>query len=183
LEISIKNLSFSYDGINNVLNDINIIIPNGKTTAIVGLSGSGKTTLLKLILKFYQDFKGNIIVGNDALECIDNTLWRDKCGAILQDSAIFSESIVYNVSLNNNPDMKLFVQSLKLANIYDFVKSLPLCENTIIGDLGQDLSQGQKQRILIARQIYKNPEYIFFDEATNSLDAENEKIIIVHLNK
>lgn len=182
-DITIKNLSFSYDGINNVLNDINIIIPNGKTTAIVGLSGSGKTTLLKLILKFYQDFKGNIIVGNDALECIDNTLWRDKCGAILQDSAIFSESIVYNVSLNNNPDMKLFVQSLKLANIYDFVKSLPLCENTIIGDLGQDLSQGQKQRILIARQIYKNPEYIFFDEATNSLDAENEKIIMHNINQ
>ena len=182
-DITIKDLSFSYDGITNVLNDINIKIPNGKVTAIVGLSGSGKTTLLKLLLKFYQDFKGNIIVGNDALECINNTLWREKCGAILQDSAIFSESIVYNVSLSNSPDIDLFIQSLKLANIYDFVKSLPLCEDTIIGDLGLDLSQGQKQRILIARQIYINPEYIFFDEATNSLDTENEKIIMHNISQ
>lgn len=182
-DITIKDLSFSYDGITNVLNDINIKIPNGKVTAIVGLSGSGKTTLLKLLLKFYQDFKGNIIVGNDALECINNTLWREKCGAILQDSAIFSESIVYNVSLSNSPDIDLFIQSLKLANIYDFVKSLPLCEDTIIGDLGLDLSQGQKQRILIARQIYRNPEYIFFDEATNSLDTENEKIIMHNISQ
>ena len=181
--ITIDHLSFSYDGINNVLSDINIKIPNGKTTAIVGLSGSGKTTLLKLLLKFYQDYKGSIIVGNNALECINNTLWREKCGAILQDSAIFSESIVYNVSLSNNPDNELFIQALKLANIYDFVKSLPLCENTIIGDLGLDLSQGQKQRILIARQIYKNPEFIFFDEATNSLDTENEKIIMHNINQ
>ena len=179
--IECRNLSFSYDGCNNVLKNIDLKIPKGKTTAIVGLSGSGKTTLIKLILKFYQKYSGSIMIGTNNINDINNKLWRSKCGAILQDSAIFSESILYNVTLTRNPNLDFFYESLKLANIYDFVMDLPLRENTIIGELGVDLSQGQKQRILIARDMYKSPDYIFFDEATNSLDAENEKIIMKNI--
>lgn len=121
------------------------------------------------------------MIGTNNINDINNKLWRSKCGAILQDSAIFSESILYNVTLTRNPNLDFFYESLKLANIYDFVMDLPLRENTIIGELGVDLSQGQKQRILIARDMYKSPDYIFFDEATNSLDAENEKIIMKNI--
>lgn len=181
-DIRLESLSFSYDGESYVLKNINLNIPRNKTTAIVGLSGSGKTTLLKLILKFYQPNEGNIFVGEKNINSINNKLWRKKCGVILQDSSIFSESIIYNVTLDKDPDLNRFFTSLKLANIYNFVEHLPLQEKTIIGTLGLELSHGQKQRILIARIIYKNPDYIFFDEATNSLDAENEKIITKNID-
>lgn len=181
-DIRLDSLSFTYDGENNVLRNVDLKIPKNKTTAIVGLSGSGKTTLLKLILKFYQPNSGNIFIGNKNINSINNKLWRKKCGVILQDSSIFSESILYNITLDKEADLGRFYISLKLANIYDFVKSLPLQEKTVIGALGVDLSHGQKQRILIARVIYKNPDYLFFDEATNSLDAENEKIITENIN-
>lgn len=181
-DIRLESITFTYDGENNVLRNISLKIPQNKTTAIVGLSGSGKTTLLKLILKFYQPNKGNIFIGNKNINSINNKLWRKKCGVILQDSSIFSESILYNITLDKEPNLDRFYMSLKLANIYDFVKCMPLQEKTVIGALGVELSHGQKQRILIARIIYKNPDYLFFDEATNSLDAENEKIITENIN-
>lgn len=181
-DIKIESLSFTYDGESEVLKNVNLIIPQNKTTAIVGLSGSGKTTLLKLILKFYQPSSGEIYIGDNNIESINNKLWRKKCGAILQDSSIFSESILYNITLEKEPNVDRFYMSLRLANIEDFVRKMPLQEKTIIGALGVDLSHGQKQRILIARTIYKNPDYLFFDEATNSLDAENERIITENIN-
>jgi len=181
-DIKFENVNFSYDNNNFILSNINLLIPKNKTTAIVGVSGSGKTSLLKLILKFYQPQQGVIKVGVNNLECINNQLWRDKCGVILQDSFIFSDTIIYNVTLADNPDIIKFKKSLELANIIDFVEALPLKENTIIGNEGVGISQGQKQRIFIARAIYKNPDYLFFDEATNSLDAENEMIIVNNVN-
>lgn len=182
-DISLKNVNFSYNTNNEILKNINLIIPNGKTTAIVGVSGSGKTSLLKLLLKFYEPQKGKIFVGNNTIQEIDNLLWRDKCGVILQDSSIFSDTIKYNVTLNDSPNLDKYQQALNLANISSFVESLILKDNTIIGNEGMPISQGQKQRILIARAIYKNPDYLFFDEATNSLDAENEKIIVNNINQ
>ncbi|MGV7106745.1 peptidase domain-containing ABC transporter [Flavobacterium sp. U410] len=181
-DIKFNNVSFSYDNKNFILQNINILIPKNKTTAIVGVSGSGKTSLLKLLLKFYDPQQGNIKIGDHSIKDIDNKLWRNKCGVILQDSVIFSETIKYNVSLENEPDEKKINNALELANIKQFVDSLPLKEYTIIGSEGVGLSQGQRQRILIARAIYKNPDYMFFDEATNSLDSENEKQIVNNIN-
>jgi len=181
-DIKLSNLSFAYTTPNFVLNGINLHIPKQKTTAIVGVSGSGKTTLLKLMLKFYQPQNGSILIGKNKIEEIDNRIWRQKCGLILQDSVIFSDTIQYNVTLCKKPDNKQFRLALKLANIESFIDSLPLKEHSIIGSEGTGISQGQKQRLLIARAIYKNPDYLFFDEATNSLDAENEKIIVDNIN-
>lgn len=181
-DISLRSVDFSYNSNNEILKDINLSIPAGKTTAIVGVSGSGKTTLIKLLLKFYEPKKGQIFVGDNPIEEIDNVLWRNKCGVILQDSAIFSDTIKYNVTLEDNPNLDNFKYALELANISTFVETLLLKENTIIGIEGIDISQGQRQRILIARAIYKNPDYLFFDEATNSLDTENEKIIVDNMN-
>jgi ATP-binding cassette subfamily B protein len=181
-DIEIKNLQFSYDNSNIILDDINLTIPKSKTTAIVGISGSGKTTLLKLLLKFYKPQKGSILLGKNPLETVENTEWRNKCGVILQDSFIFSDSIAYNISLEENPSNEKLLNAIKLSNIHDFIERLPLKLNTIIGNEGVGISQGQKQRILIARAIYKNPDYLFFDEATNSLDAKNERIIVENIN-
>lgn len=182
LDISIKNINFSYDNKNLILNNIDLIIPKNKTTAIVGVSGSGKTTLLKLLLKFYKPQKGDILVGEHFIDDIDNKFWREKCGVILQDSIIFSDTIKYNICLSNEVDEENFIKAIELANIKEFINHLTLKENTIIGSEGVGISQGQRQRILIARAIYKNPDYLFFDEATNSLDSENEKIIINNIN-
>ena len=183
LDITVQDLNFAYDNTNYVLKDINLTIPKNKTTAIVGLSGSGKTTLLKLLLKFYKPQNGTIKIGTSNINQVNNQFWRRKCGVILQDSAIFSDTIKYNVSLEENPDIEKLYISLKLTNIDSFVNNLPLKENTIIGTDGIGLSHGQRQRLLIARAIYKNPEYLFFDEATNSLDSENEKIIVNNIGK
>jgi len=182
-DIRLSSVSFAYHPSNIVLNDINLFIPKGKTTAIVGLSGSGKTTLLKLMLKFYEPQNGTIFLGENAIHDVDNHIWRQKCGVILQDSIIFSDTIQYNVTLCKQPDTQRLNQALQLANIQPFIDSLPLREQTMIGTEGSGMSQGQKQRLLIARAIYKNPDYLFFDEATNSLDSENEKTIVDNIER
>lgn len=181
-DINIQNVSFSYDNSNSILKNISLKIPKAKTTAIVGVSGSGKTTLLKLLLKFYKPQQGNLLLHKTPLEEIENTLWRNKCGVILQDSFIFSDTISYNIALEENANQEKLLNAVKLANIDNFIDKLPLKLNTIIGSEGVGISHGQRQRILIARAIYKNPDYLFFDEATNSLDAKNERIIVENID-
>lgn len=181
-DINIQNVNFSYDNSNSILKNISLKIPKGKTTAIVGVSGSGKTTLLKLLLKFYKPQQGNLLLHKTPLEEIENTLWRNKCGVILQDSFIFSDTISYNIALEENANQEKLLNAVKLANIDNFIDKLPLKLNTIIGSEGVGISHGQRQRILIARAIYKNPDYLFFDEATNSLDAKNERIIVENID-
>lgn len=182
--ITIGNLSFRYEGPRSpkVLKSINLEIQDKKTTAIVGSSGSGKTTLLKLLLGFYLPEEGEIKVGGVRLQNYSQKLWRQKCGVVLQDGYIFSDTIARNIAVSNESiDKDKLLDAVRLANIQDYVESLPLGYNTKIGQEGVGLSQGQKQRILIARAIYKNPEYLFFDEATNALDAKNEKTIMKNL--
>jgi len=182
--IMIKNVSFTYPGAGNepVLSNINIKIPEGKTTAIVGMSGSGKTTLLKLLLKFYALDKGKIQVGEMNLANISHKVWRRQCGVVMQDGYIFSDTIAQNIAVGEEqPDMNKLLHAVKIANIQEFIESLPLSFNTKIGAEGNSISQGQKQRLLIARAVYKNPKFIFFDEATNALDANNERAIMKNL--
>jgi ATP-binding cassette subfamily B protein len=184
--ISINNLSFTYPGAGNepVLKGINLIIPEGKTTAVVGMSGSGKTTILKLLLRFYAPQKGDLRIGATNLDQIGYRYWRGQCGTVMQDGFIFSDSIAKNIAVADEyPDMVKLQHAIKVANINDLIESLPLGLNTKIGAEGNGISQGQKQRILIARAVYKNPEYIFFDEATNALDANNESIIMQNLSE
>lgn len=183
-DISINNLYFKYYGGNQpyVLKNINTIIPNGKVTAIVGESGSGKTTLLKLLLSFYPIVEGNILVGDSELQNFNHDWWRKQCGVVMQDGYIFSGSIGDNISMEDNHwDDEKLIEASKIACIYDFIKELPLGFNTKIGNAGGDLSGGQKQRIFIARAVYNSPHFLFFDEATSSLDATNEKIIMENL--
>ncbi len=180
----IQNLSFQYEGPQSkfVLNDISLKIPYGKTTAIVGMSGSGKTTLIKLLLGFYPPTKGDVKIGEIALSNFSQKMLRQNCGAVMQDGFIFSDTIAKNIAVGyDDIDKKKLLQAAKLANIQQFIESLPLGYNTKIGADGHGLSQGQKQRILIARTIYKDPEFLFFDEATNALDANNERIIMENL--
>jgi len=190
--IQINNLSFTYPGAGNepVLQNISLNIPFGKTTAIVGMSGSGKTTLIKILLKFYNNYKGNIKIGGSDLSSgsdlqnISPTIWRQHCGSVLQDGFIFNDSIAKNIAVNEiSPVFEKLIISAEQANILDFIESLPLGFNTKIGAEGNGVSAGQKQRLLIARAIYKNPAYLFFDEATNALDANNEKKITANLEK
>ncbi|MGI8952910.1 MAG: peptidase domain-containing ABC transporter [Chitinophagaceae bacterium] len=184
--IEIQNLSFTYAGAGNeaVLKNINLIIPEGKVTAIVGMSGSGKTTLLKLLLKFYEHYKGEIKTGEMHLKYVSPKFWRNQCGSVMQDGFIFSDSIAKNIAVSDeNPNYQKLLHACKVANILSFVESLPLGFNTKIGPEGTGISAGQKQRILIARAVYKDPHYLFFDEATNSLDANNEKEIIENLQE
>lgn len=184
--IHIKNLSFQYEGpfSRKVLNNINISIPEGKVTAIVGASGSGKTTLIKLMLGYYLPVEGSINIGFKSLEDINLSWWRSQCGVVMQDGFIFSESIAHNIAASDEEiDIEKLEHATAVANIKDFIIQLPLSYNTIVGQDGQGISQGQKQRLLIARAVYKNPQFIFFDEATNALDANNEKIIIENLAK
>jgi ATP-binding cassette subfamily B protein len=181
--IEMTDVRFAYAEGQEVLKGIQLHIPKGKITAIVGLSGSGKTTLIRLLLKYYTQFEGDIRVGDTPLADIRNAYWRDHCGAVLQDSFIFSDSIGYNISLQREPDPERLLRAAKAANIREFIESLPLKYGTRIGQDGFGISHGQKQRILIARAIYKDPEFIFFDEATNSLDARNEYIIMQNLQQ
>jgi len=184
--ISLQNLSFTYPGAGNepVLKDISLNIPEGKTTAIVGMSGSGKTTILKLLLRFYLPQKGEIKVGATALEQIGYRYWRGQCGIVMQDGFIFSDTIAKNIAVADEyPNVNKLKHAIKMANIEDLIDGLPLGLGTKIGAEGNGISQGQKQRILIARAVYKNPEYIFFDEATNALDANNESIIMQNLEE
>lgn len=182
--IKINNLSFQYEGPHSpkVLDGIDLFIPKGKVTAIVGASGSGKTTLMKLLLKFYPLTEGEIIVDGAALNTIRADDWRRQCGVVMQDGFIFGDTIAANVMLGDeNPDLTKLSEALRVANIVEFVQSLPLGLNTKIGSAGMGISQGQKQRMLIVRAVYKNPDYLFFDEATSALDANNEKTIMQNL--
>ena len=182
--ISLQNVTFSYPGAGSepVLQNINLNIPEGKTTAIVGMSGSGKTTILKLLLRFHENQKGDIKVSNTYLNQIGYRYWRGVCGVVMQDGFIFSDTIANNIAVgDDNADLNKLNHAIHVANIREFIEELPLGLNTKIGAAGNGISQGQRQRILIARAVYKNPEYIFFDEATNALDANNEKVIIENL--
>ncbi len=184
--IELTNISFTYSGAGNeaVLKNINLTIPNGKTTAIVGTSGSGKTTLLKLLLKFYTPQKGNVKVGGNDIENLSHRTWRKAIGVVMQESFIFNDSIAANIAVGDESiDTTRIKQAAITANILEFIESLPLGFNTKIGAEGVGVSAGQKQRILIARAVYKNPNYIFFDEATNSLDANNETVIMKNLGE
>lgn len=184
--IFIKNLTFRYPGAdaNPVLEDINLDIPQGKTTAIVGMSGSGKTTLLKLLLRFYQPESGKIKVGKVHLTSLGYKIWRNSCGTVMQDGFIFADTIARNIAVGTEyPDIDKLHEAIETANLSDFINDLPFGLYTKIGTGGHGISQGQKQRLLIARAVYKNPEYLFFDEATNALDANNERIIMDNLNQ
>ncbi|OFX84538.1 MAG: ABC transporter ATP-binding protein [Bacteroidetes bacterium GWF2_33_16] len=185
-QLNINSISFQYEGPHSpfVLDSVELNIPERKITAIVGTSGSGKTTLIKLLLGFYEPQKGKIKLGDIYLNNISNRMWRDKCGVVMQDGFIFSDSIANNIAVSDEyPDREKLLNAVKVANIQEFIESLPLGYNTKIGQNGIGLSQGQKQRILIARAVYKNPEFIFFDEATNALDANNERVIMENLDQ
>ncbi|WP_421751009.1 peptidase domain-containing ABC transporter [Croceimicrobium sp.] len=184
-DLKLEQVSFRYTGAGNalVLKDISVTIPAKKTTAIVGTSGSGKTTLMKLLLKFYEPENGKIRVGALPLSTIEPSHWRDKVGSVMQEGFIFSDTIAGNIAVGvDYPDTSRLLHSIKVANIEALIEQLPSGLNTVIGAEGLGLSTGQKQRILIARAVYKNPDYLFFDEATSSLDANNEKVIIENLN-
>ena len=183
--INIKNLFFRYNKLSeDVLKDINLTIPQGKITAIVGMSGSGKTTLVKLLLGFYPVSQGEINIATSPLSSISNRTWRARCGAVMQEGFIFSDTIANNIAVGEDEvDKEKLLNSVKVANIQDMIENLPLGFNTKIGQEGKGISQGQRQRILIARAVYKNPDYFFFDEATNSLDANNERIIMQNLKQ
>ncbi|WP_075341659.1 peptidase domain-containing ABC transporter [Tenacibaculum agarivorans] len=183
-DIHLQNLSFRYPGMESpVFNNLNLSIPYNKVTAIVGVSGGGKTTLLKLLLKFYEAQKGTIQIGNINLKSISQLSWREQCGVVMQEGYIFSDTIARNIALGKEEVHKdRLLKSVEIASIKDFIESLPLSYNTKIGMDGLDLSTGQKQRILIARAVYKNPDFLFFDEATSALDTKNEKNIVNKLN-
>lgn len=184
-DIQMENVSFSYPGtLKPVLRDIQMEIGEGKVTAIVGSSGSGKTTLLKLLMKFYAVNKGHIRLGEESLDMLDTRMWRESVGAVMQDGFIFSDTIERNIAVGTDEiDRKRLSRAVEVANIRPFIEDLPLGFRTKIGAKGIGVSQGQKQRILIARAVYKNPRFIFFDEATNALDANNEKVIMEQLEQ
>lgn len=182
----IVNLSFKYAGIHNlfVLRGVNLFIPKGKITAIVGTSGSGKTTLMKLLLAFYQPQTGNILIDQINLQQINTDDLRSQCGVVMQDGYIYSSSIAQNIAMDDKKiDIDRVYQALSIACLDDFVDSLPQKHHTLLGSIGVDLSGGQKQRLFIARAVYKNPQIIFFDEATNSLDSNNERAIMDNLER
>lgn len=180
------NLCFRYGGSNSplVLQDVSLELPGGKVTAIVGASGSGKTTLLKLLLKFYKPTQGAIRLGNINLENISTKVWRQQCGAVMQNGYIFADTIARNITESNSDgliDKERLLQAVRIANLEEFIESLPLGYKTRVGSAGIALSGGQNQRLLIARAVYKNPAFLFFDEATSSLDARNERTIMENL--
>lgn len=183
--IHIHDLCFKYDGArpDYVLEGINLHIPQGKVTAIVGASGSGKTTLVKLLLGFYAPNEGEIRIGDENLSTFNLSWWRTQCGAVMQEGYLFSDTIARNIAISDDEiDLDRLRQAARVANIAEYVEKLPLGYNTKIGQDGQGVSQGQRQRILIARVVYKNPRFIFLDEATNSLDANNERAIVENLS-
>ncbi len=184
--ISLKNLTFTYPGAGNepVLKNLNLVIPEGKVIAIVGSSGSGKTTLLKILLKFYDSYSGEIKIGESNFNYLSPSFWRSQCGAVLQDGYIFNDTIANNIIVGDEfINYDKLIQSCKISNILNFIEKLPNGFNTKLGNEGTGISQGQKQRILIARAVYKSPEYLFFDESTNALDAKNEKEIVKNLQE
>jgi len=183
-DIYLKNVTFRYGTPHSqpAIDDLTLHIPAGKTTAIVGESGSGKTTLLKLLLKYYIPQSGQITVGSLPLTALSSSVWRSAIGSVMQEGFIFSESIAKNIALGDErPTQNRLIKSTQIANIFEHIQSLPLGFHTKIGQSGEGVSQGQKQRLLIARAVYKNPDYLFFDEATSALDAKNEKVISENL--
>lgn len=184
--ICLDNIDFKYDphALRRTLENISFKIPEGKVTAIVGASGSGKTTLIKLILGYYPVMSGTISISGKNISEYNLKWWRQHCGVVMQDGVIFSESIARNIAVDDGDiDIERLEHAAKIANIHDYVMGLPLKYNTLIGRDGVGLSQGQKQRILIARAVYKNPDFIFLDEATNALDAKNERAIVENLDE
>ena len=184
--IDMENINFKYDphALKTIIDDVSLTIPKGKVTAIVGASGSGKTTLIKLMLGYYPVLGGQITIGGTDVNTLNKKWWRRQCGVVMQDGVIFSESIARNIAVDDKEiDKQRLQTAAEIACIHNYVMGLPLKYNTKIGRDGVGLSQGQKQRILIARAVYKNPDYIFLDEATNSLDANNERMIVEHLDE
>ncbi|AZA81671.1 ABC transporter ATP-binding protein [Chryseobacterium lactis] len=184
-DLVVHNLSFRYTGSNqNVFENLNLVIPYQKTTAIVGVSGSGKTTLIKLLLKFYEPTNGEVKLGNQNFKNISPVMWRDYVGVVMQDGYIFNDTIADNIAVGDDDiDKSRLRHAVHIANIKEFIEGLPLTYNTKIGNEGMGISGGQKQRLFIARAVYKSPEYIFFDEATSALDANNERTIIDNLEQ
>lgn len=185
-DIVLKNVTFQYEGPNSpkVLKNVSLEIPANKVTAIVGTSGSGKSTLVKLILGFYKPITGEISLGGVPLGNFSQQQWRKHCGVVMQEGFIFSDTIAGNIGIGDDiPDFEKIGRAVTTANIKPFIEALPLRYETRIGGDGHGLSTGQKQRILIARSVYKDPDYIFFDEATNALDARNELVIMDNLNQ
>jgi len=182
--INLNNISFRYTGgLEPVLKELTLEIPANKITAIVGVSGSGKTTLMKLLLRFYEIDKGEIMVNQFNLKNISQKVWRSQCGVVMQEGYIFNDTIAKNIAVGADyVDTKKLAHAIDVANISDYIEGLPLGYNTKIGSEGSGLSTGQKQRLLIARSVYKNPKFLFFDEATSALDANNEKVIMEKLN-
>jgi ATP-binding cassette subfamily B protein len=185
-DIRLADVSFHYEGPNSpaVLQEVNATIPYGKVTAIVGSSGSGKTTLLKLLLKSYQPTEGTIYLDDQSLERWPSSQWRSKCGAVMQDGYIFDDTILRNITESDSRrplDKERLTHAVKIAQLEQFISSLPKGYSTPIGQNGMGLSGGQRQRLLIARAVYKDPDYLFFDEATSGLDAENERFIVNNL--
>ncbi|MEP5338174.1 MAG: peptidase domain-containing ABC transporter [Algibacter sp.] len=182
--LELKNITFRYIGSDeNVIKGLSMNVPSKKITAIVGASGSGKTTLMKILLKFYEPEKGNIMYGENYLNAISHKAWRANCGVVMQEGYVFNDTIAYNIAIGEDSvDQERLIKATKVANIYDFIQSLPLGFNTKIGNEGIGVSTGQKQRLFIARAVYKNPGILFFDEATSALDAKNERIIMGNLN-
>ncbi|MFL1896002.1 peptidase domain-containing ABC transporter [Aquimarina sp. 2-A2] len=182
--ISIEDITFKYIGSENpVIENLDLLIPRNKTTAIVGASGSGKTTLMKLLMRFYKPNKGVIKLGEQNFEVISQKAWRHSCGVVMQDGYIFNDTIANNIALGESTiDKDKLSKAVEIANIRSYIEALPLSYNTEIGNEGVGISGGEKQRLLIARAVYKNPDFIFFDEATSALDANNEKTIMQNLD-
>jgi ATP-binding cassette subfamily B protein len=181
----LKQVSFQYGNPEApfVLKNLDLLIPAGKVTAIVGMSGSGKTTLIKLLLKFYQVSKGAISIGNRSIDQVHARAWRAACGVVMQDGYIFMDTIANNIYAGTFvKNEKRLHEVARMANMHDFFSSMPFGYQTVVGKDGYGLSEGQKQRLLIARLIYRNPAYVFLDEATNALDAHNELSIVNNLN-
>lgn len=185
-DIRIENVVFQYEGPESakVLNNVSLSIKANQVTAIVGPSGSGKSTLLKMILGFYKPISGSIVLGDKPLKDYNASSWRQSCGVVMQEGFVFSDTIAKNIALTEEqPDMDRLRKATDLANISDFIDGLPLGFDTLIGQEGHGLSSGQRQRLLIARAVYKNARYLVLDEATNSLDANNERQIMKRLNE
>jgi ATP-binding cassette subfamily B protein len=185
VDISLNKVSFQYGSRHSpfVLKDIDLLIPARKVTAIVGMSGSGKTTLIKLLLKFYGLTDGEISLGEQNISNVNAKSWRKHCGVVMQDGYVFMDSIANNIFAGAGvKDFDKLYEASKMANMHDFFSSMPFGYDTVVGRDGYGLSEGQKQRLLIARMIYRNPDYVFLDEATNALDAQNERSIVNNLN-
>jgi len=184
-DIVMRNVSFKYTNTTTkVLRNVKLFIPQGKTTAIIGSSGSGKTTLLKMLLKYYQPTSGELLLGNTELRNISNHTWRNECGVVASDGFVFTDTFLQNIALGAEEiDFERVKIAARVANIEEYIESLPMGYHTVVGADSGGMSQGQKQRLLIARAVYKDPEYLFLDEGTNALDTENQHIIMENLRQ